>query len=86
MKFVFIHRTSFRKDMITIFSDPGIFNSVIQVQVIDERGRYEKGEGKGVVLDMITNFWQDCFTSSMVGSNEKIPFIRHDVQKENGKQ
>ena len=51
------------------------------MQVIDERGRHEKGEGKGVVLDMVTNFWQDCFTSLMVGSSEKIPFIRHDLQK-----
>ncbi len=51
------------------------------MQVLDERGRYEKGEGKGVVRDIITNFWQDCFTSLMVGSSEKIPFIRHDLQK-----
>ena len=81
MKCVLIHRSSIRKDMITIFSNPGILNSVIQVQIIDERGRHEKGEGKGVVLDMVTNFWQDCFTSLMVGSSEKIPFIRHDLQK-----
>jgi hypothetical protein len=81
VKHVLVHRSSIRKDIITIFSDPGILNYVIQVQVIDERGRHEKGEGKGVVIDMITNFWQECFTSLMVGSSEKIPFIRHDLQK-----
>ncbi len=81
VKYVLIHRSSIRKDIITLFSDPGSLNSEIQMQVLDERGRYEKGEGKGVVRDIITNFWQDCFTSLMVGSSEKIPFIRHDLQK-----
>ena len=81
VKCVVIHRCSIRKDIITIFSNHTILNSLIQVQVIDERGRPEKGEGKGVMLDMITNFWQDCFTSFMLGSSEKIPFIRHDLQK-----
>ena len=53
-------------------------NSIIQVQVIDKRGRHENGESKGVMLDMITKFWQDCFTLLMVSSSEKVPFIRHD--------
>ena len=49
VKYVLIHRSSIRKDIITLFSDPGSLNSEIQMQVLDERGRYEKGEGKGVV-------------------------------------
>lgn len=87
VKYVQVHRSSIRMDMITIFSNPEILNFVIQVRVIDERGRYEKTEGKGVVLDMITNIWQDCFISLIVGSSEKIPFIRSTTfQKESGKQ
>ena len=76
-----IHRSSIRKDIISIFSDPAIVDCLLEVQVLDEQGRPEKGEGKGVMLDMLTNFWQDCFNSLMVGSSEKIPFIRHDLQK-----
>ena len=41
----------------------------------------EEGRGKGVLLDILTEFWQDFFTSLTVGSGEKIPFIRHGLQK-----
>ena len=29
----------------------------------------------------MTCFWQECFTALTNGSNEKIPYIRHDLQK-----
>ena len=39
------------------------------------------GRGKEVLLDVMTCFWQECFTALTNGNNEKIPYIRHDLQK-----
>ena len=49
--------------------------------VIDARSEPEAGQGKEVLLDIMTCFWQECFTALTNGSNEKIPYIRHDLQK-----
>ena len=49
--------------------------------VIDARSEPEAGQGKEVLLDVMTCFWQECFTALTNGSNEKIPYIRHDLQK-----
>ncbi|XP_068719442.1 uncharacterized protein [Montipora capricornis] len=80
-KCVTVHRSTMRKDLIEIFSDPSISNYLLDVNVIDANGHPEDGRGKGVLLDILTEFWQDFFTSLTVGSGEKIPFIRHDLQK-----
>ena len=49
--------------------------------VIDARSEPEAGRGKEVLLDVMTCFWQECFTALTNGNNEKIPYIRHDLQK-----
>lgn len=49
--------------------------------IIDPRGEPEAGKGKGVVLDVLTHFWHECFTSLTVGRNAKTPFVCHDMQK-----
>lgn len=78
---VTVHRSNVRKDVIKIFSDPSILSSSLDVVVIDARGEPEAGRGRGVLLDVLTCFWQECFTALTTGSNEKIPYIRHDLQK-----
>ena len=80
-KCVTVHRSTMRKDLIKIFSDPNVSNCLLDVNVIDSNGDPEEGRGKGVLLDILTEFWQDFFTSLTVGSGEKIPFIRHDLQR-----
>lgn len=80
-KSITVHRCTIRKDVIEIFSDKNILNFNLNVVVIDANGQQEDGKGRGVMLDVLTNFWQECFTALTVGSNEKIPFIRHDLQK-----
>ena len=76
-----VHPFTIRKDLTEIFSDPGILNCCLDVVVIDARGEPEKGKGKGVVLDVLTHFWNNFFISFTVGRKEKTPFIRHDLQK-----
>ncbi|XP_028417887.1 uncharacterized protein LOC114542566 [Dendronephthya gigantea] len=80
-KTVTVHRSTIRKDLTEIFTDPSILNSYLDVVVIDARGEPEKGKGKGVILDVLTHFWDNCFMSLAVGRKEKTPFIRHDMQK-----
>ena len=78
---VTVHRCTVRKDLIDVFSDANIMNSSLDVVMIDARGEPELGKGKGAVLDMLTNFWHECFISLTVGRRQKTPFIRHDKQK-----
>jgi len=61
--------------VIEIVSDPNISACLLDVIVIDARGQQEEGRGRGVLLDVLTEFWQNVFTSLTVGSGEKVPFI-----------
>ena len=66
---VTVHRCTIRKDLINVFSDANIMNCTLDVVMIDARGEPESGKGKGVVLDMLTNFWHECFISFTVGKH-----------------
>ena len=47
----------------------------------DPRGIEEKGQGSGVVQDAISQFWKDVYNSYMLGEDERVPIIHHDVSK-----
>ena len=64
-----------------MFAVPDIVNFHINVTVIDVHGRAESGKGKGVLLDILPNFWQEFFTVLSIGEVERVPHIRHDLQK-----
>ena len=81
LKSVMIHRTTIRGDLIDIFNCPYILDYVVDATVINANGNQEKGKGKGVMIDVLTHFWQEFFIAYSAGSSEKIPFIRHDLQK-----
>ena len=34
----------------------------------------------GVLREVLTNFWHECFCSLTVGALEKVPSVRHDYQ------
>lgn len=78
---VTVYRSSVKKDLIKIFSNPRIFSYSFDAFVIDVRSELEAGRGKEVLLDVMKSFRQECFTALTNGSNEKIPYIRHDLQK-----
>lgn len=83
-KCITVHQSTMRKDLIEMFN---ISNCLLDVIVIDTNVHLEDGRGRGVLLDILTEFWQDFFTSLTVGRGEKIyvirqtPFNRHDLQK-----
>ena len=80
-KTVTAHRSTNRRDLTEIFTDPSILNCYLDVVVIDACGEPEKGKGRGVVLHILTHFWNNCYISLTVGRKKKTPFIRHDMQK-----
>ena len=51
------------------------------MKLIDERGKIEEGDGEGVTRDIIATFWQQFFSSAVIGDKEKVPAKRHNYQK-----
>lgn len=76
-----IHRTTLLKDMITEFYNPNVLKSTIFFKVVDARGMFEEGEGRGVARDLLTEFWHLFYQSLSIGASTKVPAIRHDYQK-----
>jgi hypothetical protein len=78
---IIVHRNLIRNEVVEIFQDPRILNSFLHVTIIGNDGNPQTGSGRGVVLDLLTNFWQHVFDSLTLGTQEKVPSIRHDYQK-----
>ena len=67
--------------MLEIFKEPGILEYELDIMVIVQDGREEKGRGSGVVREVLMSFWNECFSSLTVGALEKVPNVRHDYHK-----
>ena len=80
-KNIVVHRQLIRNEMVDIFQDSSILKYILDVTLIGNDGNPKKGECRGVMLEVLTNFWQHVFDSLPVGAQEKIPNVRHDFQK-----
>ena len=49
--------------------------------MIDIRGVKEEGIGNGVARDIYSSFWIDATDSYFIGEKERVPFVRHDLFK-----
>ena len=78
---ILVHRSTLLKDLITAFSDPKILISSLSVKVVDNNGNEEEGEGRGVLRDVLTEFWFLFLQSLAIGASSKVPVIRHDYQQ-----
>ena len=81
LKPVTVHRALLKGDLIDIFRDQGILEYDVNVTIIGHNGKEEEGQGSGVLREVLTSFWQECFSSLTVGASEKVPSVRHDYQK-----
>ena len=77
-----IHRCNVKSDLLNYFSNDTLLHKVVSVKMVDARGTVEKGEGIGVVRDMLSLFWNDVYNSFMLGEDERVPYIRHDVTRD----
>ena len=67
--------------MIDIFRDPSILEYEVDFTIIGHAGIEEEGKGSGVLREVLTSFWYECFSSLTVGALQKVPSVRHDYQK-----
>ncbi len=73
-----IHRSRVCKDMLHYFQDETITTRSIVFEIIDDRGKPEKGAGIGVARDVFSLFWKAFGDSMTIGERERVPFVRHD--------
>ncbi|XP_022783703.1 uncharacterized protein LOC111324417 [Stylophora pistillata] len=54
----------------------------IEIIVIDAKGVEGVGRGVGLLRDVFSLYWKETYDSLFVGENERIPFVRHDYQRD----
>ena len=81
LKSVTIRRAVLKEELIEIFRGPSIMDCDLDFTVIDNSGKEEEGKGSGVIREILTCFWDQCYNSLMVGALKKVPSVRHDFQK-----
>ena len=80
-KVIRVHRLHVRADMLEIFSDPSIFKFSLSAIIINQLGHEEVGRGIGVLREVFSLFWKDFYESHMLGESERVPYIRHDFDR-----
>ena len=74
-----VHRGMILKDLITGFKKVNIDKDVVELKVILPNGVTELAEDSGgVTRDVLTEFWEAFYEQNTVGTEFKIPFLRHD--------
>ena len=81
LKFVSLHRTTMKWDILKIFSDPEILKYDLQITFINVHGEAEEGQGIGLSREMLSSFWMEFYTAFSVGVQQMVPVIRHDLQQ-----
>ena len=73
-----IHRTNLKSDVINAFTSVTI-NQKVKFKIYDPIGKLEEGIGIGVDRDVYSSVWLELMDSLFVGSNERVPYVRHDL-------
>ena len=78
---VTLHRALLKNDILQLFRDPKILQYNLDITIKSLSGREEEGKGVGVIREVLTTFWNECFSSLTVGAIEKVPCVRHDYKR-----
>ena len=76
-----MYRAFLKDNLIEIFKDPEMVHVNLDVTFIGNNGREEEGKGAGVFREALSTFWNQFCNSLAVGTQEKVPAIRHDYQR-----
>ncbi len=76
-----VHHTMMRQDLVNIYSDDSIMSRPSIGIIVNSRGKEEKGRGSGAMRRIVTLFWSEFADSSLIGEQDRVPFIRHDYNK-----
>lgn len=78
-KILVVHRGQVLPELIANFSDDGLGEADIKIQLVLPDGKPEKAyDDGGVVRDCLSEFWTEFYDQCTVGSAFKVPFLRHD--------
>ena len=80
-KIIRVHRSLIREDMLENFSEPSILQVNLNAIIINQHGHEEAGQGSGVLREVFSLFWKECYKSHMLGETERVPYIRHDFDR-----
>ena len=80
-KIIRVHRSLIKEDMLEIFSEPSILHVNLNAIIINQHGHEEAGQGSGVLREVFSLFWKECYESHMLGETERVPYIRHDFDR-----
>ncbi|XP_073727002.1 uncharacterized protein [Misgurnus anguillicaudatus] len=63
------------------FSDPAIMDKEISIRMRLPNGQIEEGVGPGVFRDCLSEFWNEFYSRCALGTDVKVPFLRHEFQR-----
>ena len=78
---IIVYRGFVKDNLIEIFKDPEMLHVNLDLTFIGNNDREEEGKGAGVLREGLSTFWNQFFNSLAVGTQEKVPAIRHDYQR-----
>ena len=78
---IIVHRSTVLSDVIKQFEEKcktlDNLNLRMIFQVVDNKGKKERGAGSGVVRDVIVTFWGKFYDALTDGRQVRVPTIRH---------
>ncbi|XP_060754238.1 uncharacterized protein LOC132865727 [Neoarius graeffei] len=84
-KLIVIHHGNCLNEMISEFMDPAVLTQPLTIKRLLPDNTEEKAVGSGVLRDVFSSFWQEFYDRCTIGTDVKIPFIRHDYSSETWK-
>ena len=73
-----IHKTNLKNDVTNAFKSVKI-NQKVKFKVCDPTVKLEEGINIGVDRDVYSSVWLELVDSLFVGSNERVPYVRHNL-------
>lgn len=67
-------------DLMQAFSDPALMDKEITIRMKLPNGKIEEGVGPGVFRDCLSEFWDEFYSRCALGTDVKVPFLRHEFQ------
>ena len=74
-----VNRVSVRKEMLTHFMMDLSHYSRVNFLIRNSKG---KGVGNGANREVYSLFWNEVATCCLIGETERVPFVRHDLYKQ----
>ena len=77
-----VNRVNVRKEMLTHFMMDLTHYSRVNFLSRNSKGEIEKGVGNEANREVYSSFWNKVATCCLIGETEHVPFVRHDLYKQ----